>query len=583
MSNAGSIHVWEKVEVTLTAEGAYANPYTEVDVWVDLSGPGFARRVYGFWDGGNTFRVRMLARAPGEWSWVSGSNRADRGLAGQRGSFCAAAWSEAELAENATRRGFLRPTANGHALEWADGMPCFLLGDTWWATPTFRFRWYDDDLQRPIGPEMGFKDMVRYRRAQGYNCIAMLAALPNWANDGLPTTIRMDDAEGTAIRSAWPQAGTQSAKDMHNEGGRAFLFPGRVPGYEQVFPDVERINPAYFQHMDLKVDYLNAQGMVPFIEVARRDVSQAWKRFYPWPDSYARYIQYVWTRYQAHNAILSPIHFDSGHLSIPSRDYNEPANTVWRKGIPPFGTLCSCNASGSSLINFGDAGDAPWLTLHQIGNRRHHNSHWLLTEIYHEARPARPALNGEPYYPGFPPGQAVPTDGPEARLHNRSGMYGSLLSGGFAGHIYGCAGLWSGSVEPEAAHRIWEALGFRSGAEMSYLPRFALSEGTRYRELVPDAELVEPSRTQEISGNRGWAYCARTPDRGLFMLYFEAGCAPVRLRGAAYRGPYRAQWFDPREGTWSEAGTLVADDLCEVALPGLPSGEDWGLKLVREG
>lgn len=592
MPVSASTHVWEKVEITLTSERSYANPYTEVEVWVDLKGPGFAKRCYGFWDGGNTFRVRVMAIAAGEWSWVSGSNQPDAGLNGKTGGFAASEWSEAEKQANPTRRGLLRATPNGHALQYPDGTPCFLLGDTWWATPTFRFKWYDDDRERPIGADMGFKDMVRYRKAQGYNCIAMLAALPNWANDGLPPTIRMDD--GIVIRAAWPQAGTQSAKDMHNEGGRPFLFPGRVPGYENVYPDMERINPAYFAHMDKKIDYLNSQGFIPFIEVSRRDASTPWKKYYPWPDSYARYIQYVWTRYQANNTILSPIHFDSGHQSILSKDYNVPANIVWRKGVPAFGTLGSCNASGSSLVNFGNSDEAPWLTLHQIGNRRWHNSHWLLTEIYHESKPAKPALNGEPYYPGFPPPTwtgragplppgAAPTDSPEAELYNRSGMYGSVLSGGFAGHIYGCAGLWSGSVEPEAAHRVWEALEFRSGAEMAYLPRFVMSEGLRYRDLVPNADLVEPNKTREIKGNRGWAYCARTPDRSLFMLYFEADCpAQAQVRGALFQAKYRAQWFDPRTGQWSDAGVLSSNDLSEIALPPLPSTDDWALKLVLE-
>ncbi len=579
MAGPNTVHVWEKVEITLSAAGSYANPYTEVEVWVDLKGPGFYKRVYGFWDGDLSFRVRVLATAPGHWSWRSGSNQPDEGLNGRCGAFEALAWDEEDKAANATRRGFLRPTPNGRALEYADGTPLFLLGDTWWATPTFRFKWHDDDQERAVGPEMGFKDMVRYRKAQGYNCIAMLAALPNWANDGLPPTIRMADEQQTCIRSAWQQAGTQSAKDMHNEGGRPFLLPGRVPGYENVYPDVDRLNPAYFQYMDRKVDYLNSQGMIPFIEVARRDVSQAWFKFYDWPDSYARYIQYVWTRYQANHCILSPIHFDSGSLSIPSREYNTPANMVWRKGIPAFGTLCSCNASGSSLSNFGDAGEAPWLTLHQIGNRRHHNSHWLLTEIYQESKPPRPALNGEPYYPGFPPGRSAPADSAEAELYNRSGMYGSFLSGGLAGHIYGCAGLWSGSVEPEAEQRIWEALQFRSGAEMSYLPRFALSEGRCYQDLVPNADLLEPNRTPEITGNRGWAYCARTPDRGLFMIYFEANCPRAQVRGCAYRGAYEATWFNPRTGEWMQAGTLIASDTCEIALPPFPGEGDWALKL----
>ena len=68
-----SVHMWEKVTIALRAEDAYANFYTEVEVWVDLRGPSFERRVYGFWDGDDAFRVDVLATAPGDWSWASGS------------------------------------------------------------------------------------------------------------------------------------------------------------------------------------------------------------------------------------------------------------------------------------------------------------------------------------------------------------------------------------------------------------------------------------------------------------------------------------------------------------------------------
>ena len=35
------VHVWEKVELTFQAQNHYVNPYTNVEVWVDLKGPGF--------------------------------------------------------------------------------------------------------------------------------------------------------------------------------------------------------------------------------------------------------------------------------------------------------------------------------------------------------------------------------------------------------------------------------------------------------------------------------------------------------------------------------------------------------------
>ncbi len=257
-------HVWEKQELTFTAARAFTNAYTEAVVWVDLTGPGFTKRVYGFWDGGQTFRVRLLATAPGTWTWRSGSSPADDGLAGKSGSFEAMAWSEAEKQANPLRRGLLRPTANHHALEHADGTPFFVLGDTWWPLGANRFRWCDDDQERPIGPTAGFKDYARCRKAQGFNWINMIAAFPNWMTDEQPWHVVMNDPPRTTVRSAWLEFGANSAKNMDNEGGRPFLFPGKVPGYENMFPDVDRVNPAYFRYVDRKVDYLNEQGFVPF-------------------------------------------------------------------------------------------------------------------------------------------------------------------------------------------------------------------------------------------------------------------------------------------------------------------------------
>ena len=206
------IHVWEKQELTLQATRSFGNPYMDVTVWVDLRGPHFHKRVYGFWDGGQTFRVRLLATERGTWTWKSGSTSADPGLSGKTGSFVATSWSEEEKQQNPLRRGFLRATSNHHALEFPDGTPFLALGDTWWAVGTNRFRWYDDDRQRPLGPTAGFKDYVRYRKSQGYNWINLIAAFPNWMTDAFPWRVVMNDPEKTVLRSAWLQFGTGESR-----------------------------------------------------------------------------------------------------------------------------------------------------------------------------------------------------------------------------------------------------------------------------------------------------------------------------------------------------------------------------------
>ncbi|MBI4877837.1 MAG: DUF4038 domain-containing protein [Acidobacteria bacterium] len=582
---AAPVHVWEKREISLKAEKTYKNPYTEVDVWVDLEGPGFHKRVYGFWDGGAVFRVRVLATAPGAWRWTSGSNPRDSGLGGKSGSFPAVAWSEEEKAANICRRGFVRATPNGHAFEHADGTPCFLLGDTWWAAGTFRFRWTDDDASHSIGPEATFKDYVRFRKSQSFNSLAILAAFPSWANDGQPATLSMNDPQKTIVRSAWAQPGTASAKDMHNEGGRPFFFPGRVPGFEDVFPDVERINPAYFQHLDKKLDYLNAQGFIPFLEVARRDVSTVWKKYYPWPDSYARYIQYVFSRYQANNMLLSPIHFDTPSQSIPAREYSPAVNLAYaRTGPPPFGTLVSTNSNPSSLVNFGSGEDARWLTFHQTGNQREHEFYWHHTEVFW-AKPALPSVTGEPYYAGiwYKPGventYSAPGNSEKDNFFCRSVMYGNFLSGGLGGHIYGADGIWQASIEPQAEPKMWEAFLWKSAAEIPQFRAFVFSEGRRYQDLIPAADYILPNSNSLLRGYEGWAFCSRTQEKDLFLAYLEKDCPRVTVRSALPNAAYVARWFNPRSGEWTGAGTLRANVAGRIQIPPAPSAEDWALSL----
>ena len=591
-ASAAPVHVWERQEVTLTAARAADNPYAEQTVWVDLQGPGFAKRIYGFWDGGRTFRVRLLATAPGKWTWRSGSAPPDTGLDGKTGSFEAIPWTEAQMEANPLRRGFLRPTANRHALESADGTPFFVLGDTWYATGTNRFRWYDDDRERPLGPEAGFKDYVRYRKSQGYNWVNIIAAFPNWMTDGQSWHVVMDDADRTTVRSAWLEFGTGSAKNMDNEGGRPFRFPGKVPGYEQMFPDVERVNPDYFRYLDRKIDYLNAQGFVPFIEVSRRDASNLWSKYYKWPDSYARFVEYIFARYQADNTVLSPIHLDIIGESIGPEDFTRAVNMVLEKyGPPPFGNLLSANANPSTLENWGDKS---WVTLHQTGNMREHNNYWYLTEIFRQPD-VKPALNGEPYYSGYNDARAqgggkgyqygAPGGTDKDDQFVRSSMYGSFLSGGLGGHVYGAEGIWGADIEPTAPVKMWDAFQWNSAAQMRHLRTFALSIGKRYQDLVPDADLVSPNKTHEVRAYEGWAYCARTPDREVFLAYFEKGCLQSQIRGAKLDSIYRAEWFDPRTGMFRDVGDgkLTSSVIGVIQLPDLPSVIDWGLRLTYAG
>src|SRR5450759_2488176 len=117
-------------------------------------------------------------------------------------------------------------------------------------------------------------------------------------------------------------------------------------------------------------------------------------------------------------------------------------------------------------------------------------------------------------------------------------MYGSFLSGGLGGHVYGAEGIWGADIEPVAPIKMWDAFQWNSAAQMRHLRTFAFSIGKRYQELVPNADLVSPNKTAEVRSYEGWAYSARTPDRNIFLAYFEKGCPRSQIRGAKLNSLY---------------------------------------------
>jgi hypothetical protein len=120
---------------------------------------------------------------------------------------------------------------------------------------------------------------------------------------------------------------------------------------------------------------------------------------------------------------------------------------------------------------------------------------------------------------------------------------------------------------------------------MQYLKTFAFSIGRHFQELVPDSNLTSPNKTHVILGYEGWAFSARTPDKKIFLVYFEKGCIRSQIRGALPHGNYQAQWFDPRAGTWRAAGNgvLHSSSTGILELPDFPSDADWGLRLEYAG
>ena len=167
-------------------------------------------------------------------------------------------------------------------------------------------------------------------------------------------------------------------------------------------------------------------------------------------------------------------------------------------------------------------------------------------------------------------------------------MYGSVLSGGLAGHVHGTGAydVTSTGEPPGWRPYIWEALRYRSGAQMQHLGRFVLSEGDRYQQLQLASDDLRPRRADGSSedGLDGWSFMMRTADRCFALLYFEVAAVRPRLAGFTPGSRYVWSWYDPREGVWTGELELATDSEGVLDAPPFPSGtsratRDWAARL----
>jgi hypothetical protein len=549
--------------------------------------------VYGFWDGDNIFRVRFVATKPGKWQWAGGSNHPDDNGFNRTGEFYAAGWTEKEKMQNPNRHGFIRPTHNGHALQYADGTPFFLTGDTWLAGATWRlpFRGAQPAKDYLPGPGIGFEDAVVYRKNQGYNSVSMIACFPNWESDAHASTFA--DSNGIYLRTAWEkfdhllETGEMTSKDMRDEYGNK---PFKISEKHKGVADFDNIIPAYFQSLDKKMHYLSEQGFVPLLETVRRDCCPSWKAYFNFNTSYARYVQYLISRYGAYNFIFSGIHLDwiPKEYSLTAKEFNE-ALTFHLKtyGPLPFGQPYTTLISSSTYSVFGHDKACPWLTMHSVGNkpRDHRVSDSL--EILFKLDPPYPAINFEPYYTGWdheinmPNGERPPVNSARDNYFSRAQMYGSMLSGGLSGHVHGTAAYDITTTGEPAGMRphFWDALRYESGSYMQYLRSFILSEGNNYQSLQIASNDIHPQKApgSPQNGLDGWSYMMRTPQKDFALLYFEHQSLSPELTGFKPGTSYTIQWFTPTNGKWGKKISIKTDKSGILILSAFPDGQSMSV------
>ena len=121
---------WRAVEIGLESEKTYADPFSDVTLDLLLYGNGRLYTIPGFWDGGNTWRVRFVCPAAGKWQCKTVcSDETNTALHGRTAQVECKAYS-GELA--VYRHGFVTTRYGEKYLTYEDGTPFYYLGDTHW-------------------------------------------------------------------------------------------------------------------------------------------------------------------------------------------------------------------------------------------------------------------------------------------------------------------------------------------------------------------------------------------------------------------------------------------------------------------
>lgn len=536
---SGTVHPWEVYELEMTAERELGNPYVD---GLPESGSGYVSVIFqgesgeaegerlevtGFWDGGQTWRVRFAPPAPGEWSYRSRS--ADPGLDGKAGQFRCVPWTEAEKQANPTRRGFIRVCQNGSRtgrfFEYADGTPMLWLGDTWW-------NW----TKRGI-PFHRFENLATDRAEKGFNVGQLFFAGRGW-------------------------------------GREASLLDGTF-----THPDLEHI-----RHVERMIRFANEKGITVWVhgwwastnmqESIGQENMRRWCRYMVHRLGAYNVIWVLAGEYNMHN--YGGLGVDFWNQLGQLFDDEDPYERIIGAHPTPPGWSGGADApqwSTAEVIH-----EQPWLDYNQsqTGHGRWRNE--LIPDIVsasYRRQPAKPIVVTEPWYE-FIEGNPTAAD-------IRFGGWSAILSGA-AGHSYGGGHVWRAHVpEAPASRGAWplelefdrDTLDYAGARSLSFMVKFLRK--IDWWALEPHPELVHdnPSR-----------YCGAVPGRQYVVFLRWGGAGRLDLRPSSPDDLFEFRWIDLVDEQVKRTGEVRGGGIREFHAPedypGVEQYKDWVLYVVRK-
>ncbi|MBI4910659.1 MAG: DUF4038 domain-containing protein [Acidobacteria bacterium] len=527
---ASATAVWARWEHTFTSTASYPNPYRDVTLRVTFTHTsGTAVSGYGFWDGGETFKIRFLFPKTGKWTWkTSCSDIKNTDLNNQSGTVDVTAYKETNPLY---RNGYPVISANKRYLTYSNGEPFLWIGDTAWGA-------------------------------------FIAASQPSWERYIQDRAAKRFTVTQLHAGRAW----LRRAEDT--DGNPPFLGEGAAL----------RWNPAYWQGAERKVQYANEARLLVCL-TALRDVGPGFP--IQDPAEVRLFARNLAARLMGNFVVFSPVADDlpTDLADAAAAGVRDATSVHLITAHPRFLWEPAIAFHAKPYTDFaGTQSGAGWTYEPYRKEKRKPFSPALSAQYAFEfnlglynARPIKPVLNLEGPYDSLrlQSEDALHYGQPYPKRLPRSAAYVSFLSGA-KGYTYGCGGIWNWGLPHAESTAGWPfdvALNQPSSTHMRYLAEF-LSRIEWWR-LEPAHALI---RNQPEEWTRRMAL-AISASGDLAVAYLpENSRIVIDLR--AFPQGLQAVWFEPSTNRYLPAVGTQANR-AESAWEKPSSWEDAVLLLTK--
>lgn len=312
-------------------------------------------------------------------------------------------------------------------------------------------------------------------------------------------------------------------------------------------------NPAYFDHVDAVLEQAADRGlsivMVPaWLSAATEQPSYTTENAFSYGtwlgERYAETANLIWMVGGDWGSVagaegMCPKEAETRALAEGIRSADQRHLMTYHPGAGLASSMCYNDAEWLDInSNYWDFDDQNVSSAYRFMYRDHPNS------------PTRPTIMIETGYEGPFPTDPVP-DALTART-SRMQSYFMVLSGAF-GFTYGANQTYAmDNGNPNAARTWQETLTIPGGFHQGYVAR--LFSDLPWWKLEPDRSMVIGGA--ETEGEQDYVTSARAADGTLAVAYVPDPRV-VTVDMSRFAGPVDAQWFDPTNNTFVDAGTSV--------------------------